>query len=332
MSRQRAYSEASSSDGSASDSGLDPPVKSNKAYDEASSGESDSDSSSSSSSESDGSKSDVEDDETANTNKKIAIKKPSDLANLPLHKRMLLEEERRMTSAGQNLDSDEDNSILSTRKKMKLAREADRKLNVKAKPLSPGPLLAKHKQENKRKGSAKLHKNAPAEQSSKRRVSKYHIDNTVFNLKKKKVLDPRFMDYSGELKERIFHKNYDFLNDYQQDEIEKMSRNVKRVKSEKNKEALKAELVRNKQQQQDRRRAYATQERLDEMKKIEKEKVASGKKVFHLKRSAKKDIEMEEKYKDLKKTGKLKSYLMKKRKSNAQDDKKYIPNKRSYDD
>jgi ribosomal RNA-processing protein 36 len=69
-------------------------------------------------------------------------------------------------------------------------------------------------------------------------------------------------------------------------------------------------------------------ERLKAVKQEEKEKVAKGKNPYFLKRSAKKAIEMEERFDELKKQGKLNSFLNKKRKKNASKDRKWLPTRR----
>ena len=90
------------------------------------------------------------------------------------------------------------------------------------------------------------------------------------------------------MNEKIFHKTYEFLDGYQEEEIRKLEHAHKKVKSQDTKDVLKAELAERKQQMKDRRRKLAVQARLDDMKKKEKEKVAGGKKPFFLKEALKK--------------------------------------------
>lgn len=49
--------------------------------------------------------------------------------------------------------------------------------------------------------------------------------------KVKKFVDPRFADFTGKLDQRIFAKNYAFLEDYRQQEIDTMSKAVRKNKS-----------------------------------------------------------------------------------------------------
>jgi hypothetical protein len=53
----------------------------------------------------------------------------------------------------------------------------------------------------------------------------------------------RFTDVSGKLDERIFNKNYAFLDEYRDNEIEVLSKAVKKVKSANKKDEIKSELL-----------------------------------------------------------------------------------------
>lgn len=86
----------------------------------------------------------------------------------------------------------------------------------------------------------RVNKNAPAEMPSNRPVRRLRVDanNTT-----KKTVDPRFGDISGKLDERIFAKNYSFLDEYREKEIEVLSKTLKKIKSAPKKEELKTELL-----------------------------------------------------------------------------------------
>jgi hypothetical protein len=53
----------------------------------------------------------------------------------------------------------------------------------------------------------------------------------------------RFTDVSGKLDERIFSKNYSFLDEYRDNEIEVLSKTVKKMKNPAKKEEVKVELL-----------------------------------------------------------------------------------------
>lgn len=86
----------------------------------------------------------------------------------------------------------------------------------------------------------KKSKNAPAEMPSNKPVRRLRIDG---NNSVKKTRDPRFTSISGELDEKIFNKNYSFLDEYRSDEINKLTKISKKVKSVAKKEELKKELT-----------------------------------------------------------------------------------------
>lgn len=123
----------------------------------------------------------------------------------------------------------------------------------------------------------------------------------------KKAFDPRFSDICGKVDEKIFAKNYSFLDDYREEEITKLTKVLKRVKSETKKVELKEELTkfvqplvlvlffRMKQQATERKRGLKIMEKLEMLKGEEKEKIKNGKKPFFLKSSAIKAVGLEEK-------------------------------------
>lgn len=53
----------------------------------------------------------------------------------------------------------------------------------------------------------------------------------------------RFTDVSGKLDEKIFSKNYSFLDKYRESEIEVLSKVVKKIKNPNKKEEVKSELL-----------------------------------------------------------------------------------------
>ncbi|RYY83622.1 DUF947 domain-containing protein [archaeon] len=53
----------------------------------------------------------------------------------------------------------------------------------------------------------------------------------------------RFADYTGELNQKIYAKNYSFLEDYRESEIQQLSAALKRAKGSANEEEIKHELL-----------------------------------------------------------------------------------------
>ena len=168
-------------------------------------------------------------------------------------------------------------------------------------------------------------KNAPAVMKSNRPVRRLRIDanNTT-----RKFRDPRFVEGSGTLDEDRFHQNYAFLDKYQEDEVNELSRALKKTKNPTDKDQIKTELQAKKQEMTERRRSMKVKARLQSVRAEEREKVKNGKTPFFLKRSAKKQIALEERFDELKKDGKLNAFLMKKRKRNSNKEHKKMPRRR----
>ena len=256
------------------------------------------------------------------------------MASVPLFERVRAQQEERINSAGaassKSRSSEGGEKTMSARQRNRIKRQKEKEaLGITNSKDGNGG----EKWQDNRKGIVhRENKNRPSEMSSSRPVSRFRdvlVDPTV---KRKRTVDPRFNDLAGELKEKTFHSNYQFLDGYQEDEINKLEKAYKKVKSSDTKDVLKQELSDRKQQMKDRRRKLAVQERMADLKKQEKSKVAAGKKPFFLKEAAKKAIVVEEKYKELKQSGQLKSYMQKKRQKNAQKDKRWMPESRAGED
>lgn len=79
---------------------------------------------------------------------------------------------------------------------------------AKGKPSKYGPAANDAEEEKNRKRSSKNH---PLEISSRRQVTRF---KSVVEVKKKRLVDPRFDSMSGRLNEDLFAKSYAFLDDY----------------------------------------------------------------------------------------------------------------------
>jgi ribosomal RNA-processing protein 36 len=229
-------------------------------------------------------------------------------------------------------------SLESTRKIMKAKRTKERLIREKqeaAEKEAKNPTVQygiglrqqqeKDRIESKNMFKTKIHKNAPAEMRSNKPVRRFRDYNIDHSLAKKKVIDPRFSDANGELSDKHFYKNYDFLNEYQSSEITKLNKAIKKTKSFERRTQLKEEARSRSQNLSERKRAMAVQDKMDEIYREEKAKVAQGKKAYFLKRADKKAIAMDVKFDELKKDGKLKDYMEKRRTKNAKLDRRWMP-------
>ena len=184
-------------------------------------------------------------------------------------------------------------------------------------------LIADNKKSSVKEGRS--NKNAPAVMKSNKPVRRLRIDadNTT-----RKSRDPRFAEGSGNLSHDKFLQAYSFLDKYQEDEINDITKSIKKVTDPKDQEVLKAELFKRKQEMTERRRSLKIKERLSVSRAEEREKVKNGKMPYHLGRNAKKVIALEQRFDELKGEGKLNSFLLKKRKKNANKDHRWLPSRR----
>ena len=249
----------------------------------------------------------------------------ADESNVPLYQRL-------DTQETETLESTSSNTGQSARKRIKVERRAarERRESGRDTAVDKGKDNDWDGDDAEDRGARKKHKNAPAEMRSNRPVRRLRDsgNNTV-----PKHVDPRFSDLHGKLKPQGFFEAYPFLDKYQEDEISKLGKAMKKTKSPAMREHLKHELGQRKQEMTERRRALNVQERMKAVHAEERVKVAAGKKPFFLKDSAKKALVLEARYDELKQQGrgKLKKFIEKKRIKNAKKDVRWVPEGRRDD-
>mmetsp|Transcript_25231 Transcript_25231/g.54557 ORF Transcript_25231/g.54557 Transcript_25231/m.54557 type:complete len:273 (+) Transcript_25231:124-942(+) len=188
---------------------------------------------------------------------------------------------------------------------------------------------AKDRREEEEQEYKKRSKNAPAEMRSDKPVRRLRVTG---NNSQKKTEDPRFSDISGKLDEKIFAKNYEFLDEYRDKEIEVLSKSLRKIKGEGKRAELKTELLQMKQQSKERKRGLRVMHRLDSLHREERQKVKEGKKPYFMKRAVVEHISLEERYKELRKEGKLGKFMEKRRKKDASKDRRWLPGRRGADE
>lgn len=169
------------------------------------------------------------------------------------------------------------------------------------------------------------HKNAPAVMPSNKPVKRLRVDASATT---REFRDPRFSSVSGQLDQEKFLQAYNFLDEHQAAEVDRLGRAMKKTKSVARKESLRQEYLVNQQQLTERRRSQAVKGRLQELKREEREKVSRGKGAYHLKRSERKAIAVEERFNELKKSGRLHKVMAKKRRKAAGRDAQHMPVRR----
>ena len=168
----------------------------------------------------------------------------------------------------------------------------------------------------------KSKKSEPEERSSKDRKFQ---PRKVVDIKRRVKRDPRFDDLSGKYNETLFEKSYGFLNDIRNDELSSVKKQLKKTKNVEKKADLHKLLKRMEQQKSLQETTQQQKEKKHARKSEQLGLIKTGRKVFHLKKSDQKKIELAEKFKMLKDTGKFEKYMSKKNKRNASKEKRNLP-------
>lgn len=186
--------------------------------------------------------------------------------------------------------------------------------------------LAVHQKSNSEKKSKRANKNRPVEMSSKKPVSRFR---EVVQIPKKVVRDPRFESLCGKLDVEGFRKRYNFM--FEETLPAEKAELQKLLKSSKDPEVIK-ELKNRISSIEKQLKSDSAKHRdahiLAEHKKKEREAAKQGKRPFYLKKSEIRKQRLVEKYNDLKASGKLDSYLEKRRRRNAAKDHRFMPYRR----
>ncbi|XP_065858187.1 uncharacterized protein [Euphorbia lathyris] len=180
---------------------------------------------------------------------------------------------------------------------------------------------------NEEKKSGRANKNRPMEVTCKKPVSRFR---EVVQGPKKVVRDPRFESLSGELDVDGFRKRYDFLfKNNLPAEKEALKQQLKKSKDQKAIDQLKQRIS-----WIDRQLKYKSSKQgdgaiLTEHVRKEREAAKQGKQPFYLKKSEIRKQRLVKEYNKLKGSGKLESFIEKRRRKNASKDHRYVPYRRS---
>ncbi|KAG1708468.1 Ribosomal RNA processing protein 36 [Nymphon striatum] len=167
----------------------------------------------------------------------------------------------------------------------------------------------------------RLNKNRPREITSKVKVSNR---KDIINVKKNIQRDPRFDDISGEFNPSIFEKTYSFIDDIKVSEEKVLRKKFNSEKNDEKKEEIKKLINRMENQRREKDKVKKQKETIGKIKREEVKQVKEGKKPFYMKKGVQKQVTLVEKFRELKKTGKLKKYIEKKRKKNAKLDRRKL--------
>ncbi|CAF0924401.1 unnamed protein product [Brachionus calyciflorus] len=163
----------------------------------------------------------------------------------------------------------------------------------------------------------RLNKNRPQELSSKKPVP---VLRNVFQAKKKEFIDPRFNPALGEYKPEVFRKRFGFINEMRENERKMLQEELKKEEDPVRRDQIKAALTRLKQQITSFKASEKKEEFKAKLKKVANEDAKEGKRPHFVNKSEQKILELAEKYKELKKNGKIEKFLAKKRKKQLSKD------------
>ncbi|CAK9175400.1 unnamed protein product [Ilex paraguariensis] len=202
-----------------------------------------------------------------------------------------------------------------------------------------------YRKPNSEKKGGRANKNRPMEISSKKPVSRFREVIKFLNSPKssslgyrfrknnivqdKVVRDPRFESLCGNLDVDGFKKRYNFL--YENNlpaEKEELKKSMKKSKDLEVINEMKDRIGWIDQQLKSASTKRTDKTILAEHKKKEREAAKQGKKPFYLKKSEIRKQKLTEKYTELQTSGKIESFIEKKRRKNAAKDHRFMPYRR----
>lgn len=136
-----------------------------------------------------------------------------------------------------------------------------------------------------------------------------------------RVLDPRFEEHCGELREEHVRRNFQFVEGLKEKEREEIRKLLAKGRGT---AEMRARLRREEDELKRRREEDRREEIRKQLRSEEKEKVKIGKKPWFFKESDVKERELEAKFEDLKKKGGVQKYIEKRRKRSAGKDRKLL--------
>ncbi|GFP85176.1 ribosomal rna processing protein 36 homolog [Phtheirospermum japonicum] len=179
---------------------------------------------------------------------------------------------------------------------------------------------------NTEKKASRANKNRPMEISSKKPVSRFR---EVIQVPKKVVRDPRFESLCGTLNVDGFKQRYNFIYENALPaEKEELKKQMKKTNDPEAVNELKGRVALIDKEIKSAVIKRTEKDILAEHKKKEREAAKKGKQPYYLKKSDLRKQKLIEKYNELKESGKLESFIEKKRKKNAAKDHRYIPYRR----
>jgi len=130
---------------------------------------------------------------------------------------------------------------------------------------------------------------------------------------------------SGQFNNELFEKSYGFVDELRSQEVQQLQHDISQERDPEQLERLKRALGILTQQNVAKQRQQQRQKLKSQWKKQEAQKVALGRKPYYLKKSMEHQLEMVEKFKHLKESNKLETFMQKRVAKNAKKDHKFVP-------
>nr|SVE74461.1 EOG090X0E8U [Daphnia barbata] len=137
--------------------------------------------------------------------------------------------------------------------------------------------------------------------------------------------DPRFDNLCGEFREKTFYKNYDFINKMKEDEVKKLKEELQDETQPRRIEKIKYLIQRMENQMRSEKMRKLEEEKHAQQKQLMIDAMNEGKSPYFATKSVRKEQNLKFKFEELKEEGRLSQYMAKKRKHNAQRDRRHMP-------
>lgn len=178
------------------------------------------------------------------------------------------------------------------------------------------------KQRSKNRSRGK--RDMPQELSSKVPVSRFqNVMNVASHSKRQR--DPRFDEDCGEFSQHKFGEAYKFIDEYKEEEMSEMQRQLGKVKNQTKKEKLRDMVKQYREEQVASTKSERQRGIQSKFRKAERQQVAAGKQPFYLKKSQQKDLSLLDQYLTLQNSGGLDKFMAKRRKKNSAKDHRWMP-------
>jgi ribosomal RNA-processing protein 36 len=221
-------------------------------------------------------------------------------------------------------DDDENDENVDNHVNEKYSAHEDPIRNAQSQQFSANSSSTSSVKSNKKKPALpKRKKNHPLELTSKSALAGYIKPPS--DIVRKVGRDPRFHDLNSEHNPHIFRKDYAFLDEMKESELNELKAQVKKEKDAEKKIAMIGQMNRFKEEL---KKSKAEEEKYQLAKALrakEKALVEQGKKPFYHKKSELKTLGAANQFLSLQASGGLDKFIEKKRKKTASKDVRYMP-------